>query len=277
MHLYRFRIATDAIDDFVREIDIAPSQTFEDFQKIILSSGPLRTDAQMVFYTTNIRWVRLKEIGTEPVLSKPGYDDDDDVRVENRRMNIPFTHMSVARLRDFVEDPHQRMIFEYYGVDTYLFFVELVKIFQSDDNTGYPKCVMSRGDVPVRPAQIIAEMQDRQRKKQEAVRSAQLHTEDVNDDVIEEEIEELLQDETFGSIIAGVPVKEKPETEKPRKLTSKEIAEEFGPEFADMMEPDEQEEEEEDMGDNEPMMDDDDEFGGRRSSGRSRGYDDFDY
>jgi hypothetical protein len=276
MHLYRFRIATDAIDDFVREIDIAPSQTFEDFQKIILSSGPLRTDAQMVFYTTNIRWVRLREIGTEPVLSKPGFDDDDDVRVENRRMNIPFTHMSVARLRDFVEDPHQRMIFEYYGVDTYLFFVELVKIFQSEESTGYPKCVMSRGDVPVRPAQIIAEMQDRQRKKQEAVRVAQVNLEEVQDDAIEEEIEELLHDETFSSILAGVPVKEKPEPERPRKLTTKEIAEEFGPEFADMMEPDE-EEEEEDMSDNEPMMDDDDEYSGGRSSGRGRGYDDLEY
>ena len=262
MHLYRFRITTDTIEDFVREIDISPSQTFEDFQKVFLESGPLSTEGKVYFYKTNARWVKQHEIAEQPMLSVSKEREVDDVRLEEHRLKLPYTHISIARFKDFVDDPHQKFMIEYRGADSYLFFMEMVKILETDSLANYPKCVTHNGDIPTKPIIIPEEILEKSRKPREQKPSFRAFAEEeIPEEEIEKEMKELMEDEVFGAIIEGKDIPSP--AEAPRKLTAKEIAEEFGPEFADMLSPDEEEEYEDDG-----FVDEDinDEFGEDKSS-----------
>ncbi len=279
MHIYRFKVTTDTIDEFEREIDIAPSHTFEDLQKAIIDCVPLNPveNTQMLFYTTNARWVKLREIAERPVLSKNLNEDDEDIRVESRRRNIPFTHIAVARLRDHIMDPHQKIIFEYNGADTFVFFIELLKIYQSDKVVSLPVCVNRVGEVPLKPIELIKEMEIRRYERKEKEKKKPIKSlDEITDDEIAAELELLEEDDTFGAIIKGEEVPP-PAPEKKKKFTKEEIAEEFGPEFAEMYDPSDADLEEEELPDEDDdffIDDDDEDFGSGR---RGRGYDDEDY
>lgn len=282
MHIYRFKVTTDTIDEYVREIDITPTHTFEDFQKAILECAPLRAEAQMLFYITNARWVKLREIGEKPHLSQTVDDNDEDIRVENRRRNIPFTHVAVARLRDYIMDPHQKMIFEYNGADAFVFFLELQKIYQADDVAGLPKCVNAVGEIPLKPIELIHEIEIRRfERKEKEKKKPTKSLDEISDEEIAAEIEELEEDETFGAIIKGEEVPA-PAPEKKKKLTRDEIVEQFGPEFAEIYDPDDSDLEEEELSTNdddfffEDDEDEDDYRSGSRGRG-GRGYDEDDY
>ncbi|MGC8864762.1 MAG: IS1096 element passenger TnpR family protein [Bacteroidales bacterium] len=282
MHIYRFKVKTDTIDEYVREIDITPTHTFEDFQKAILECAPLRAEAQMWFYIANARWVKLREIAEKPLLSKTVHEEDEDIRVENRRINIPFTHIAVARLRDYIMDPHQKIIFEYNGVDSFVFFIELQKIYQADDVAGLPKCVNAEGEIPLKPIELIQEIEIRRFERKDKEKNKQRKSlDEISDEEIAMEIEKLEDDETFGAIIKGEDVPA-PAPEKKKKLTREEIAEQFGPEFAEIYDPGDSDLEEEELpADDDDFFfeeeDDEDDF---RSGGRGRGgrgYDEDDY
>lgn len=281
MHVYRFKVTTDTIDEYIREIDIAPSHTFEDLQKAIIDCAPLRPDenTQMMFYTTNARWVKLREIAEKPVLSKSVDDDDEDIRLESRRRKIPFTHIAVAHLRDHIMDPHQKIIFEYNGADTFVFYIELSKIYASDNTTGLPVCVNKVGEIPLKPIDLIKEIEIRKFERKEREKKKPIKSlDDISDDEIAAELEMLEEDETFGAIIKGEEVPS-PAPEKKKKLTREEIIQEFGPEFAEMYDPSDSDlvEEEEIPEDEEDFFfnnDEEDDFGPRRGG---RSFDDEDY
>ncbi|HNQ58945.1 MAG TPA: hypothetical protein PK028_00550 [Bacteroidales bacterium] len=233
MHIYRFRITSDSIEDFVREIDISPNQTFEDFQRVFLQAAPLSAEEKTYFYKANARWVKQYEIAEQPLLSISKEKEGDDVRLEEHRLKIPYTHISLARFRDFVDDPHQKFIIEYRGPDIYLFFMEMVKILETDSLANYPKCVTQKGEIPVKPIIIPEEIQEKTRKQREERLTITSLNDDIPEEMIEEQMKELMEDEVFGAIMSGKEVP--PSSNISRKMTAREIAEEFGPEFADMM------------------------------------------
>ena len=280
MHVYRFKVTTDTIDEYAREIDISPMHTFEDLQKAIIECAPLQPDAetQMLFYTANARWVKLREIGERPFLSKNLNYEEDDIRLENRRKNIPFTHIAVARLRDHIMDPHQKIIFEYKGIDFFVFFIELLKIYQAENISHLPECVNKVGEIPLKPIDLIKEIEIRKSDQKDKVKIKPYRDlmDEASEDEIEEEIKILENDDTFGPIIKGA---EAPKSldEKKKKYTKEEIAQEFGPEFVEMYDTSDSdlvEEENLDEDDDFFYSDDEDDF----MSGRSgRGYDDDEY
>lgn len=250
MHVYRFRVLCDGVDDFVREIEVGSHQTFLVFLFAIYEATTLDRKGDVSFYISNIRWLRLKEIGlNERSAPKSHYEDDEELRADERRRKLPFTLMSSAVMRDFIEDPHQRIILEHPGGETRLFFIELLKITKSVDGITYPRCVVSKGELPVKVQYIAPIMPMKPASKKSnplddlvqaspvfaAMAAAEDETDDtdeetddddeldstdeetellpdveIDDEIIGKDIEEMLGDETFSKILAGETPEDKP-------------------------------------------------------------------
>lgn len=238
MHIYRFRVLCDGVDEFVREIEVGSHQTFLVFLYSIYECTTLERKGDVSFYISNIRWLKIKEIGlNERSAPKNFFDDEEELRADERRRKLPFTLMANALMRDFIEDPHQRIILEHPGGETRIFYIELLKIAKSSENISYPRCVVSKGELPVKVqfiapvmpvkpaakkntlleelslmAQATEEEPDENEENEEDTEdeaddsddeSQPEADEEIDDELIGKDIEEMLGDETFSKILAG--------------------------------------------------------------------------
>jgi hypothetical protein len=146
MIIYRFRLTSEDQEDFIREIEIQPTQTFLDFHEIILSCADLESCQNAFFYTTDKKYKKHQEISYKQKKKKiRKYDDElDEIITEEMVLHL----MKNSRLNAFIEDPHQKMIYEYFGKDFYSFNLELFKIIKSEESIFLPRCVKSIGELP---------------------------------------------------------------------------------------------------------------------------------
>ena len=135
MLIYRFRLTSEEQEDFIREIEIQPTQTFLDFHEIIVS-----------FFTTDKKYKKHQEISFKQQKKKiRKYDDElDEIITEVKVLHL----MKNSRLNAFIDDPHQKMIYEFQGKDFHTFNLELFKIIKSDESIFLPRCVKSIGTLP---------------------------------------------------------------------------------------------------------------------------------
>jgi hypothetical protein len=148
MIIYRFRLTSEDQEDFIREIEIQPTQTFLDFHEIILSSSDLESCQNAFFYTTDKKYKKHQEISFKQKKKKiRKYDDElDEIITEEMVLHL----MKNSKLNAFIEDPHQKMIYEYFGRDSYSFNLELFKIIKSEENVFLPRCLKTIGNLPRR-------------------------------------------------------------------------------------------------------------------------------
>jgi len=145
MQVYRFRLLFEEQDDFLRDIEIKPGQTFKDFNDIILKSVDVEGNELASFFICDPGWSKLREITLIDMglkIPDPEIDDDDRKPVE---VPLPVMIMEDVKIREAIEDPHQRMIFEYNFLNPMVFFIELVKIVEGDAKKTYPVCVKKEG------------------------------------------------------------------------------------------------------------------------------------
>ena len=134
MHAYRFRILLEDVDDFYRDIEIMANSTFEDLHKAIFKSVDFDGKEIASFYICDTKWNRKKEI----VLVDMSDEGDE---------NPPLV-MGKCKLAEYIDDPHQRMIYVYDFLNLYEFYIELLKIIPADAKVVYPRCVRKNGIVP---------------------------------------------------------------------------------------------------------------------------------
>ena len=140
MTVYRFKIRFEEYDDVVREIDILSTQSFADFHYCILQSILFAADEGASFYMSNDRWVKGQEIALEPRPARKG----ETVLL-----------MQDSILKDFINDPHQKIYYLFDYTAQWTFHVELFRILPSvDHGTKYPVCVKSIGDPPKQKAPV---------------------------------------------------------------------------------------------------------------------------
>jgi hypothetical protein len=147
MQAYRFRILFEEQDDFLRDIEIKPGQTFKDFHDIILQSVDIESNELASFFICDPRWNKQKEITLIDMgvrTPDTDFDDDDDVR-KPVKVVIPVMIMEDVKIREVIEDPHQRILFEYNFLNPRTFFIELIKIVDADPKKVYPLCVKKEG------------------------------------------------------------------------------------------------------------------------------------
>jgi hypothetical protein len=140
MYTYKFRLFFDEVEDFVRDYELLSEQTFLDFHDIIVRSIDGLDGRELAsFYVCDSNWGKLKEI---TLLDMDDRDDDFD------QPEIPKTTMEEAILSDLIDDPHQRLIYEYDFLNLKTFFIELLKSSESNDGQIYPRCTAATGELP---------------------------------------------------------------------------------------------------------------------------------
>jgi hypothetical protein len=145
MQAYRFRLLFEEQDDFLRDIEIKPGQTFKDFHDIIYQSVGFEGNELASFFICDPRWNKQREITLIDMGVKlPDTDFDDD---ERKPVNVPIPVMIMedVKIREVIDDPHQRILFEYNFLNPRTFFIELIKIVDADPKKVYPVCVKKEG------------------------------------------------------------------------------------------------------------------------------------
>lgn len=133
MAVFRFRIRHDDYDDFSRDIDIKSSQTFEDLHNAIQDAIGFDKSQLASFYLANNVWRKGQEICL--------------LDMSEGDSKIPTMKESV--LSDFIDDPHQNIIYVFDFIAMWTFYIELFRIIpEADKKTNYPCCSKSIGDSP---------------------------------------------------------------------------------------------------------------------------------
>ncbi len=160
MLIYRFKVINDEIDDFYREIEIKPGNTFEDFHDILLECIKLTPGEMSSFYICDSRWNKLQEI------SLLNMNDEDDSEKDPESDAKPVKLMADVKLKESIIDPHQRLIYVYDFLKMHIFYIELSKITEGDAKNTYPRCTKSAGDIvqlkktPPKAVDIIEKEED---------------------------------------------------------------------------------------------------------------------
>lgn len=146
MLIYRFRVSSEQYDDFIREIVIQPNQTFLDFHFCLLESVELMTCEQASFFITDKTYQKQLELSLKPKENRiRRYDRElDEMVTEVIRPSL----MKDSKVKHFIEDPHQRMLYEFQANQRFLFQIELIKVMQSDLDGFLPRCLKSQGELP---------------------------------------------------------------------------------------------------------------------------------
>jgi len=134
MAIYKFRISFEDFDEVVREIDIKPSQTFEDLHKAIHRSTGYSPEKSSSFYVSTDNWIKGDEIAYLP---------------NQRKIDRGVALMEKSKLSNFIEDPHQKFYYIYNFDRPFDFHVELIKIIlETDPSIEYPFLAKSTGEAP---------------------------------------------------------------------------------------------------------------------------------
>jgi len=156
MNVYKFKVLFENQEDFAREIEILPNQTFEDFHDILLESIGLNGEELASFYICNSGWRKLKEI-TLLDMSEETENEEVEEDEERTRKKIPIFTMNNAILKNFIDDPHQRMLYVYDFIDLKTFYIELSKIVSyTTSGIHFPRCTKSIGNLPTKPGSVPA-------------------------------------------------------------------------------------------------------------------------
>lgn len=151
MAVYKFRIIFEDHEDVVREIEVQGKQTFEDFHRSIQEAIGFDNSKDASFFMSDDYWRKGQEISNAKVA--PNDDDDDDYR---KPKVTPPKAMSKSKIADFIDDPHQKIVYIFDPVAKWTLFIELVKILSDDPKTNYPRTVKSSGTAPKQYKQVIA-------------------------------------------------------------------------------------------------------------------------
>ncbi len=151
MYVYKFRITVDEVDDFVRDIEIAANQTFEDFFISIVNCTDLNSSTLSSFFICDAKWRRTRELTLEDmgvdddVQNRDDYDEDED----DYTPKIPVRMMKATLISESIDDPHQRLILMYDYMKPTMMYIELLKTLDASADMSYPRCTFQEAKLPV--------------------------------------------------------------------------------------------------------------------------------
>jgi hypothetical protein len=151
MAVYKFRIIFEDHEDVVREIEVQGKQSFEEFHRSIQEAIGFDNSKDASFFMSDDYWRKGQEI-TNAKLA-PNDDDDDDYRKPTK---TPPKAMSKSRVADFIDDPHQKIVYIFDPAVKWTLLIELVRIQSDDPKSNYPRTTKSSGTAPKQYKQAIA-------------------------------------------------------------------------------------------------------------------------
>ena len=158
MHIYKFRLLSAENDEFVRDIEIKANQTFKDFHEMISQCVKMNGNELASFHICDQSWTKHKEVTLLDMRMENAADDGDDETV------VPVEEiflMENSCISDFIEEPHQRIVYEYDFLDMTTLFLELTGVWKiKDESIVYPRCTHSEGDLATQPVPRVIEEED---------------------------------------------------------------------------------------------------------------------
>ena len=133
---YKFRLLSDEVEDFRRDIEIDSDATFIELHNAILQSVNYPDDQMTSFFICNDRWIKEIEITREDM----GSMSEEDNYI-----------MADTVIGDLVEEEKQKLLYVFDPLGDRVFYMELSKIEFGKDIDA-PVCVKSIGEAP---AQVL--------------------------------------------------------------------------------------------------------------------------
>lgn len=130
--VYKFRLLSDEVEDFRRDIEIDADATFLDLHKAILESVNYPDDQMTSFFICNDKWIKEIEITREEM----GSMSEEDSYV-----------MAECVLGDLVEEEKQKLMYVFDPLADRVFYMELSKI-EFGKGCDAATCVKSTGEAP---------------------------------------------------------------------------------------------------------------------------------
>lgn len=130
--IFTFRIVSDEVDNFKREIKIDGTATFLDLKNAICDCVGYDKEQMSSFFLCDRNWDKEKEITYEDM----GSDADQDVWL-----------MDESVLSDFIDDEGQRLLYVFDYITDRAFFIEMTEIV-TGRSLKDPVCSLSLGHAP---------------------------------------------------------------------------------------------------------------------------------
>jgi hypothetical protein len=147
MLAYKFRLLHEDQDDFLRDIEIKPSQTYKDLHDCLVKTIGLSGKELASFFVCNHHWRKQREITLINMMDREERPAEIDIIEEGEEDQkiLPTLVMEDVKIKDLIEDPHQRFLYEYDFLNPKTFFLELIKISDIDEKKIYPVVVKEQG------------------------------------------------------------------------------------------------------------------------------------
>ena len=143
MQVYIFRILAEEEETFLREIALSEDNTLLDFHVVLAKSMGLDDKQLASFYLTDKQWEKQREFTLMDM------EVDNYTGERQGEGAIPIEVMSNAYIGDIIEDPKQRMLYEYNFVNPVLFFISLIDKKEEDENEDFPEILRSEGNIDI--------------------------------------------------------------------------------------------------------------------------------
>ncbi len=130
--VYRFKLVSDEVSNFSREIEVDSESTFLQLRNAILDSVDYSKGDIDSFFICDDDWTRKNEITQEDM----GSSSDQDIWL-----------MADTPISELVEDKGQKLIFVFDYITERSFFMELKDII-SGRNLAEPVCTLKKGKAP---------------------------------------------------------------------------------------------------------------------------------
>jgi hypothetical protein len=132
--IFKFRLLSSEMDDFVRDFEISSSQTFYDLHKAIQENCKYDPSQIASFYLCNDNWEKETEITLFEIPEDKG------------KLTLA---MDNSVLSDHITELKQKLIYIFDIFNERAFFIEFVGIRDDDPSESFPLCTLSRGSPPV--------------------------------------------------------------------------------------------------------------------------------
>ena len=136
--IFNFRIVSDEVDNFKREIQIDADATFLDLKNAICDSVDYDKNEMSSFFLCSSDWEKEKEITLEDM----GSDSSEDVYL-----------MEDTVLSDLIDDEGQRLLFTFDYMTDRSFFMEMKELIPGKTLMD-PVCTLSLGKAPAQTIDI---------------------------------------------------------------------------------------------------------------------------
>ena len=134
--LFRIKLISDEVENFLREILIEDDATFLDLNNAILASCGYPDDQITSFYLCDEEWERKKQVTREDMSLDKEASFDEDIYV-----------MGTTRLDELIEEEEQKMEFVFDPFSERVFYLDVTEIVPSR-HLSAPEVVRSVGQAP---------------------------------------------------------------------------------------------------------------------------------